>query len=354
MKHLIIRWFLPCLTAAALMLLIGQEQASASPLRTSSHPGIGQIVQTPAKPDAQKSEEEVQPDEEGEASAEEDISQENEPLITAEKEKPEGELSGPEILANAQLISHAMGAIDGLTLLNCLESFQAQYEAGIRVFEVDLRLTRDVKTVLRHDWRGNWQPGINDASIPTREQFLSEKILEKYTPLSFRDLLLLMEEYPDICIITDTKFTEPDVYMIEFDSMAADAKELGLSYLFDRIIIQVYGKNMFTALNNAHHFPHYIYTLYNEGFAQTKAAFRDRALFCSQRGINGITMWDYWWNPSYAAIAEEYGIHVYVHTVNDVEKSKKLLDSGIDAIYTDSMTPADFAPPSSSEAAGDS
>lgn len=341
MKHRITRWILPCLTAAALMLLIGQEQASASPLRTPSLPGMGQLFQAVSKPDAQAAGEVAQPDEDGEASNKAGISQKT---IIKEKTKPEGELSGPEILANAQLISHAMGAIDGLTLLNCLESFQAQYEAGIRVFEVDLRLTRDVKMVLRHDWRGNWQPGINDASIPTREQFLSEKILEKYTPLSFRDLLLLMEQYPDICIITDTKFTEPDVYMIEFDSMAADAKELGLSYLFDRIIIQVYSKNMFTALNNAHHFPHYIYTLYNEGFAQTTAAFRDRALFCSQRGINGITMWDYWWNPSYEAIAEEYGVHVYVHTVNDVEQSKKLFSSGIDAIYTDSMVPSSFAP----------
>ena len=29
--------------------------------------------------------------------------------------------------------------------------------------------------------------------------------------MSFRDLLLLMEEYPDICIITDTKFTDAEV-----------------------------------------------------------------------------------------------------------------------------------------------
>ena len=341
MKHRITRQLLPCLTAAILFLPSIQVQAVALP--SPAAPRTVFSTRTSTKPDAPK-EEDAQPEDE-DAPAEDEAPQEMEPAVVEEKEKPEGELSGPEILANSQLIAHAMGSVGELTLLNCLEGFQAQYAAGVRVFEVDLRLTRDIKTVLRHDWRGSWQEGINDASIPTREQFLSEKILGQYTPLSFRDLLLLMVEYPDICIITDTKFTEPDVYMIEFDSMVADAKELGLSYLFDRIIIQVYGKNMFTALHNAHHFPHYIYTLYNEGFAQTAAAFRDRALFCSQRGINGITMWDYWWKPAYAAIAAEYGIHVYVHTVNDVENSKTLLESGIDAIYTDNMVPADFAPP---------
>lgn len=174
-----------------------------------------------------------------------------------EKEKPEGELSAPEILSGVQVIAHGMGTVDGLATLNCLEGFQQQYAAGVRVFEADLRLTRDGKVVLRHDWwHYEWQDGINWANIPTREKFLSEKILKKYTPLSFRDLLLLMEQYPDICIITDTKFTESDAFFLQFDAMLADARELGLTYLFDRIVIQVYSGNMRTALNNIYPFPH--------------------------------------------------------------------------------------------------
>lgn len=271
-----------------------------------------------------------------EESAEEDGGMSEMPV--EEKEKPEGEKSGPEILAGSKLIAHGMGETGGVTTLNCLEGFLAQYEAGTRVFEADIRLTRDAKAVLRHDWRGSWQEGVNEASIPTRDEFVSKKILGQYTPLSFRDLLLLMEQYPDICIITDTKFTEPDVYMIEFDAMTEDARELGLSYLFDRIIVQVYHRNMFTALNNAYGFPHYIYTLYNEGFAQTESAFREKAEFCCQHGIGGITMWDYWWNKSYAAIAEEYGIRTYAHTVNDAAAALELLETGVDALYTDCLT----------------
>lgn len=269
--------------------------------------------------------------------------EEEDPEIV-EKEKPEGELSATEILANQQLIAHGMGAIGDLTIPNCLESFLVQYEAGIRVFEVDLRLTRDVQVVLRHDWWSTWQEGIDWVHIPTREKFVSEKIKGEYTPLSFRDLLLLMEEYPDICVITDSKFTESDIFSIQFDAMLADAHELGLTYLFDRIVVQVYDGNMRTGLNNIYPFPHYIYTLYQDAtFKGTTDSFREKAAYCADRGIEGITMDEYWWKSSFAAIAEEYGIGVYVHTVNDIDKAKKYLNEGVSGIYTDSIKPADIA-----------
>ncbi len=260
-----------------------------------------------------------------------------------EKGPPEGALSAVDILDSTQIIAHGMGAIGELTTPNCLEAFEAQYAAGIRVFEVDLRLTRDGEVVLRHDWwHADWQRGISWANIPTRDKFVSEPILGQYTPLSFRDLLLLMEEYPDICIITDTKFTDSDVFFIQFDAMMRDARELGLTYLFDRIVIQIYSSNMLSALNNIYRFPHYSYTLYAEGFSRTDAAFREKAAFCAKWGIEGITMWDSWWKPSFAAIAQEYGIKVYTHTVNDQGQARAFLEEGVSGIYTDSLTPGDL------------
>ena len=69
-----------------------------------------------------------------------------------EKRPPEDALSATDILANTNLIAHGMGAVDGLNTLNCLEGFLTQYKAGVRVFEADLRLSRDCKVVLRDDW----------------------------------------------------------------------------------------------------------------------------------------------------------------------------------------------------------
>ena len=291
-----------------------------------------------------------------------------------EKEPPEDALSAPDILADASLIAHGMGAVaapedgaadsgdpDGgasgdetadaltdangrelVTVLNCLEGFQAQYAAGVRVFEADLRLTSDMEVVLRHDWRAGWQEGVSETSIPTLEEFLETPVLGEYTPLSFQDLLLLMEEYPDVCIITDTKFTEAEVVTAQFTAMLSDAKELRLTYLFDRFVIQVYDELMFKVVDGLHHFPHYIYTLYATGFAGTEDAFREAASFCADNGFLGLTLWDYWWRETYAPIARELGVAVYVHTVNDAQEARELLDQGVSGIYTDTLTPADL------------
>ena len=265
-----------------------------------------------------------------------------EPEPVQEKSPPEDALTAPEILSNAQVIAHGLGAIDGVTTLNCLEGFQQQYAQGVRVFEVDLRLTADQRVVLRHDWRAGWQDGVSETAIPTLEEFLDKQLLEEYTPLSFQDLLLLMEEYPDICIVTDTKFTDAEIVTLQFEAMLSDAKELGLSYLFDRMIIQVYSQLMYTVTDSLHHFPYYFYTLYAEGFGRTEEAFREIASFCGDHGIMGVTMWDYWWDENYAPIAQEYGIQVFTHTVNDGQEALALLNSGISAVYTDTLVPGDL------------
>lgn len=334
----------------------------------------GQNTEEPTPPAAQEAQEAAL------SAEEENIPAWLEPAeeTVTEKEPPEDALSALDILADASLIAHGMAAVaapeDGaadsaaasgdpaggasgdetadaltdangrelVTVLNCLEGFQAQYAAGVRVFEADLRLTSDMEVVLRHDWRAGWQEGVSETSIPTLEEFLETPVLGEYTPLSFQDLLLLMEEYPDVCIITDTKFTEAEVVTAQFTAMLSDAKELRLTYLFDRFVIQVYDELMFKVVDGLHHFPHYIYTLYATGFAGTEGAFREAASFCADNGFLGLTLWDYWWREAYAPIARELGVAVYVHTVNDAQEARELLDQGVSGIYTDALTPADL------------
>ena len=267
-------------------------------------------------------------------------SQPEEPPPVQEKEKPAGERTAAEILADTPVIAHAMGSVDGEATLNCLEGFQEQYGKGVRVFEVDLRLTADQRVVLRHDWRAGWQEGVSETAVPTLEEFLDKPLLGRYTPLSFRDLLELMEAYPDICIVTDSKFTDAEIVRLQFTSMVQDAQALGLSYLLDRMAVQVYDPLMFKVVDSVHHSKHYIYTLYVEGFGRTEESFREKALFCTQNGIQGITMWDTWWDGAYAPIAARCGIQVYTHTVNDSQQALALLESGVAAVYTDDLTPA--------------
>lgn len=259
-----------------------------------------------------------------------------------ESSLPEGEKDASEILADNLIISHALGAMDGQDYLNCLEGFTENFEKGIRVFEADFRMTSDDRVVLRHDWRSGFQEGISETHIPTLEEFISKPILGKYTPLSFADLLKLMEKYPDVCIVTDTKFLDEETVHKQFKAMLKEAKELGLTYLFDRMEIQIYSQLHFRIVDSIHHFKNYIYTFYQDKFNGKEEGFRERAEFASQNGIKGVTMNVSVWNKEWISIAEEYGVNVYLHTVNDPEEANELIENGVSAVYTDTLLPSDF------------
>ena len=262
--------------------------------------------------------------------------------VPPEQPKPEGERSAAEILAANPIVAHALGAVDGVEGLNCLEGFKACYDRGVRVFEADLRMTSDGFVVLRHDWIGNLQDGVDQAHIPTLDEFLAKPLLGEYTPLSFHDLLLLMAQYPDICVITDTKFMDAEPVTGQFRSMLDEARKLGMSYLFDRMVIQIYSPEHFMIVDGLYHFPHYIYTLYQEDFGRSEDAFRRKAVFCEENGIMGIALWDEWWDTDYLPIADWRHIKVFVHTVNSSAAARRLLRGGITGVYSDVLTPADL------------
>ena len=262
--------------------------------------------------------------------------------VIEQKTAPEGEKSAPEIFDSQRIIAHGLGAVSGESVLNCLEGFEQNYAAGVRIFEVDLRMTSDGHVVLRHDWRAGMQEGVSETSIPTLEEFLAKPIHGKYTPLSFRDLLYLMEQYPDICIVTDTKFVNEEEVTYQFRAMLNDAYETGLTYLFGRMVVQVYTTMMFSVVDNLYHFPHYIFTLYSSDFDGTEDSFHRQVDFCQERGVMGITMSDYWWSdnaPDYFPIANRHGIRIYVHTVNDADRATSLLAAGVSGVYTDTLLP---------------
>lgn len=276
-----------------------------------------------------------------EARLAEEEAQRQRSALPPEREKPAGEAGAADILGGSRLIAHALGSVDGIAELNCLEAFHASYDAGVRVFEADFRLTADGKLALRHDWSAGLQEDISPSSLPTLERFLSVPIAGVYTPLSFHDVLLLMTRYPDICIVTDTKLLEPEAVVAQFRSMVDEARSLGLSYLFGRVAVQVYSEEHFAIVDSVYHFPCYIYTLYQDpaGFGRTEEAFREKANFCQEHGILGITMADSLWEPEYAPIAEWRGLLVFAHTVNNADRARWLLRNGVSGVYTDFLTP---------------
>ena len=236
-------------------------------------------------------------------------------------------------------IAHAGGKLGDYYYSNCKEAIETNYEKGFRCFEIDFILTKDDQLVCRHDWDYQVQRDIESGNIVNLETFLNAPIFNVYTPISSSGLLDLMETYPDIYIITDTKYTDEDSIRKEFDSLLLQAS--GREYLLDRFIIQIYNNDMYFTVYNIYPFKNWIYTLY-QVWDGSDSNFEQYARFCCDHNIGAITCWNHFANQTIVNTVNEYGLKLYVHTENDIEKARELYALGVDGFYTDELDPGDF------------
>lgn len=238
-----------------------------------------------------------------------------------------------------KIIGHSFGDIDGNTYTGCLEAFEKKYSEGVRTFEVDFSRTSDGYIVLRHDWGIELQDFGTPGYIATLEEFKSTKILDKYTPLSLEDLLLIMKKHKDVWIVTDSKNQEPMIARRDFEDIVKTARGLGCEECLDRIVVQFYNEDMYKAIRGVYDFKGYIFTFYmrwDSSFEQ----YRELVNWCAANDIHIITMWsDLAEDIDIITYAKMYDIDIYVHTVNDVEEARNRMYNGVKGIYTDDITP---------------
>lgn len=231
-------------------------------------------------------------------------------------------------------VAHAFGEVDGITYTNSLEAFEENYARGHRVFEVDLEYTRDdYSIVLTHDeesWRAERVDVPEDFAF-THDNFMSTPLNGRYTPLDLEDLIELMEEYPDIYIVTDSKYYDRQSVILMFSQIVREAEKVDPEIL-NRIVPQVYNEEMFWLVMEIHEFRSVIFTLYATEWT-TESVYD----FCYRTGCRYITMWDYLVTPEILALWDTLDINVAVHTVNDQAAADGYFDMGVDMIYTDSL-----------------
>lgn len=252
---------------------------------------------------------------------------------------------GPEIDAllsgdwqKETLIAHACGGIDETNYTNSKEAFENSYANGLRSIEVDFILTADDKLVCCHDWDDELSDEYGEGYVYTEEEFLALRLHGKYTPMSLEMLFELMQQYEDVWVITDTKEAEADLVRKEFEILVQTAKDMECEEVLDRLVVQLYNYEMYDVVEEIYSFPEYILTLYQLG-KPDEAAFIEHARFCKSRGIRIITIKHKWVKPEFAEIADRYGIDIYAHTVNDVDKLEELQAIGVKGFYTDYVVP---------------
>lgn len=236
------------------------------------------------------------------------------------------------------LIAHACGGIDETNYTNSKEAFENSYANGMRSIEVDFVLTADEKLVCCHDWDDELSSEYGEGYVYTEEEFLALKLHDKYTPMSLGMLFELMQQYEDVWVITDTKEMESEPVRKEFEILVKTAEEMGCVELLDRLVVQLYSHEMYDVVEEIYSFPEYILTLYQLD-EPDEAAFIEHCRFSKSRGIETITMRFGWARPELVEIANRYGIDIYVHTINNMDRLEELQAIGVKGFYTDYVLP---------------
>ena len=239
-----------------------------------------------------------------------------------------------DILGPDHLILHAFGGIDGVDYTNSVEAFQHNYEKGGMIFEVDLRLTSDNELILLHDYNA-LEANISATRRLAMKDFLRTKIKGTYQPATFHDLVKLMVKYPDVFIITDTKYTDKESIELQFSYMKRICQKYGAESVLDRLIIQIYNEEMLPIIERIYPFSFVIFTLYLRKNAADLHEFRRICEWSKAHNISAITMHHTWYTKARAEILLEYQIPAYLFTLNDKQLAQHYILTGAQKIYTD-------------------
>lgn len=208
-------------------------------------------------------------------------------------------------------------------------------------------LSKDNKVVCLHGWE-SMIPDIKKSRDKrlTLSEFKSRKINKKkgnYTTLIFEDIIRLMRDYPDIWIITDSKYPDSYSTKIEFKEINKLIMQHNATDILDRFVVQIYNSNMYYTIEEIMHVKHYIFTMYmiwwNSG---REKGFENHCKFSKKVGIKYITVHVSYVSENVINIANKYDIKLYVHTVNDVKVANNFIKMGIYGIYTDDLIESDL------------
>ena len=239
---------------------------------------------------------------------------------------------------NYNIITHALGGLDGYTYLNSRESFINHYDKGCRFFEVDLSQTSDGVWVCRHNWKepmGQWEG--DKKKVLSAEEFLNTPIYGKYTPMSFEDLLKLLDEYPDAFVTIDSRQYSVRNYQRTLEDYAQYreiAINAGLEHTLGQIIPELYNSAMYSGTMLVNKFPAYLSSLWQEYSIEE---LNDIADFCQANQIQAVSLYCEYWSEDVQKIFDERDILVYIYTINDEEKAREYVKAGAKGVCTDTL-----------------
>jgi glycerophosphoryl diester phosphodiesterase len=235
----------------------------------------------------------------------------------------------------SKYIIHALGGLNGETYLNSIDGMEYYYQQGYRLFETDVNFTIDEKLVCTHKWYGSkYEEYLRDGKeIPTYNLFMSQKINQKYTPTSFKDIVKFMADHDDVYVMIDFANRGYDITRRLYLAVIADAEEN--KEILSRIIAGGHTKEMISAVKNIWKFK-YI-NLYLASEAKLTERFGDIDGFINYCKAEGITSY----STAVKSITDDRMMQLknselisFAFTTDDTATADKLHEAGIDVIGT--------------------
>lgn len=237
------------------------------------------------------------------------------------------------------VFAHGMGSVDGRVGTNSKDAFLANYAAGHRVFEADFQLTADGRLVARHDWEQISYYNLEQTYVGVMDYdtFMDTPICYFYTPLDFEGVIELLQEHPDVCLVTDSKDTDEPTVRAQLREMTRVIDAADDPTLWERVVIQIYNEEMYDWAREETGATQFIFTLYQISDPDYDAI----GAFCEEHGIRAVAMARERLNKSTAETLHAHGLRYYVHTVNRV-LDMVAMSWAADGYYSDYVKPEQF------------
>lgn len=239
-------------------------------------------------------------------------------------------------------LAHALGGINKKDYTNSLEALENSYKSGIKLYEVDVKLTSDDRLICVHGFKEDDYVNLFELEYPGQntelsyDEFMNLKIRGKYTPLDIESFIRFMKQHEDIYVMVDigkrNKEYTKKVYEIIVKVANNDES------ILNRLIVGGQTTQMIQAVKEVYNFKLInLYWSYKENRTDKKIDTKEEFLkYCINNSITSLSTSEKAFNENVSAIKyfRDNGLYVYLFTINDREQAIEYLKS-VDVVGTD-------------------
>lgn len=242
-----------------------------------------------------------------------------------------------------RIAAHALGGYKGKCYLNSKEGFlQNLEEKGQRFFEADLTLSDDGRLFVLHGYRLKDYDRYGIEYGPQYENMTYEKTkaLDIYGshPMDVREFYELLKQLPeDVCLEIDIQDVTPEEAGEKIKHFTADFQND--HEMLKRMLLQVYSRKVYRAVDSAYHFESYMYNV-----RRHIDKIDSIIAYCLDNGICSVSLRAAEATPDTIQKIKNAGLSVLGYTIkSDAAYAATVLDFGVDSICSDFLTEKDIA-----------